>query len=88
MLISKRKRKAGVEIKIYLNNKLSKQVITMKYLGIIIDEKFEFSQNFSHAADKCAKPVYSSYKSAKIHWGNKDEILIKMYKGAILPLLL
>jgi hypothetical protein len=40
MLISKRKRKEVKNINIYLNNKPLEQVITLKYLGIIIDDKF------------------------------------------------
>ena len=60
----------------------------MKYLGIVIDDKFKFSQHFSHAADKCAKLIFSLSKSAKIHWGLKHEALITIYKATILPLLL
>jgi len=53
MLISRRKRKEAKEIKIYLNKPIE-QDTTMKYLGIVIDDKFKFSQHISHAADKCA----------------------------------
>jgi hypothetical protein len=60
----------------------------MKYLGIVIDDKFKFSQHISHAADKCAKLIFSLSKSSKIHWGLKHEALTTIYKGAILPLLL
>jgi len=59
MLISRRKRKEAKEPKIYLNNKPIKQVTTMKYFGIVIDDKFKFSQHISHAADKCAKLIFS-----------------------------
>jgi recombinational DNA repair protein RecR len=53
MLISRRKRKEAKEINIYLNKPIE-QDTTMKYLGIVIDDKFKFSQHISHAADKCA----------------------------------
>jgi hypothetical protein len=43
VLISRRKRKEVKEIKVYLHNKPLEQVTTMKYLGIIIDNKFKFS---------------------------------------------
>ena len=86
MLISRRKRKEAKVIKIYLNNKAIEQVTTMMYLGIVID-KFKINQHISHAADKCAKLIFSLPKSAKIHWGLKHEGLITIYKGAILPLL-
>jgi len=68
MLISRRKRKEVKVIKIYLNNKPIEQVTTKKYLGIVIDDKFKFSQHISHAADKCAKLIFRLSKSAKIHW--------------------
>jgi hypothetical protein len=88
MLISRRKRKEAKEIKICLNNKHIEQVTTMKYLGIVIDAKFKFSQRISHAADKRAKLILGLSKSAKIHWVIKHEALTTIYKGAILPLLL
>ena len=47
MLISRRKRKQVKEIKVYLINKPSEQVTTMKYQGIIIDNGFKFSEHIS-----------------------------------------
>ena len=38
MLMSRRKRKERGEVEVYLNNKLLRQVKTMKYLGIVIDK--------------------------------------------------
>jgi hypothetical protein len=60
----------------------------MKYLGIIIDNKFKFSYHVSYAAERCTKLIYSLSKSAKISWGLKHEALKTIYKGAILTLLL
>ena len=74
-LISRRKRKEAKEIEIYLNNKPIEQNTTMKYLGTVIDDKFKFNQHISHAADKCAKLIFSLSKSAKIHWGLKTRSL-------------
>jgi ribonuclease HI len=88
MLISRRKWKEVKDIKIYLNYKSLEQVTTMKYLGIIIDNKFKFSENISYAAEKCIELIHSSSKSAKVSWGLKHEKLKTIYKGAILPLLL
>ena len=88
MLISRRKRKEVKHIQIYLNNKPLVQVTTIKYLGIIIDDKFKFIQHTSDAEDKCDKLIYSLSRSAKISWGLKHEVLKTIYKGAILPLLL
>jgi hypothetical protein len=71
MLISRRKRKEVKDINIYLNNKPLEQVTTLKYLGIIIYDKFKFSQHISYAAEKCIKLIYSLSKSAKVTWGLK-----------------
>jgi hypothetical protein len=60
----------------------------MENLRIVIYDKFKFSQHINHAADKCAKLIFSLSKSAKIHWGLEHEALTTIYKGAILPLLL
>ena len=49
MLISRRKRKEVKEINVYLHSKLLEQVTTMKYLGIIIDNKFKFSEHKLHS---------------------------------------
>jgi hypothetical protein len=88
MLISRRKRKEVKDIKIYLHNKPLEQVTTMKYLGIIIDNKFKFSEHISYAAEKCTKLIHSLSKSAKISWGLRHEALKTIYKAEILSLLL
>ena len=87
MLISRRKRKEVKDINTYLNNKPIEQVTTMNYLGIIIDDKYKFSQHISYPAEKCTKLIYSLSKSAKVSWGLKHEALKTIYNGAILPLL-
>ena len=86
--ISRRKRKEVKEIKVYLLNKPLEQVTTMKYLGIIMDNKFKFSKLISYAAEICTKLLHSLSKSAKVSWGLKYKALKTIYKGAILPLLL
>ena len=88
MLISRRKRKENKEINIYLNNKPLQQVTTMKYLGIIIDNKFKFSDHIRYTAEKSGKLIHSLSKSAKLTWGLNHEALQTIYKGAVLPLLL
>jgi xanthine dehydrogenase iron-sulfur cluster and FAD-binding subunit A len=45
ILISRRERKETKEITVCVNNKHLEQVNTMKYLGIIIDNKFKFSEH-------------------------------------------
>jgi hypothetical protein len=75
MVISRRKRKEVKDINIYLNNKPIEQVTTMNYLGIIIGDKYKFSQHISYAAEKCSKLIYRLSKSAKVSWGLKHEAL-------------
>jgi hypothetical protein len=58
----------------------------MKYLGIIIDDKFKFGEHISYAAEKCTKLIHSLSKLAKVSWGLKQEALKTIYKGAIVPL--
>ena len=88
MLVSRRKRKEKKEVSVYLNNKRLEQVIKMKYLGIILDHKFRFSEHITYTAERCTKLIHSLSKSAKITWGLKHKALKTIYKGAILPLLL
>jgi len=88
MIISRRKRKENKEISIYLNNKPLQQVLTMKYLGIVIDNKFKFSEHISYAAERSSRLIHSLSKSAKPTWGLHHEALQTIYKGAILLLLL
>jgi hypothetical protein len=88
MLILRRKRNEAKEIKVYLNNKRLEQVTTLKYLGIVIDSKFKFSEYISYAAGRCAKLIHSYPIRPKYHRGLKHGALQTIYKGAILPLLL
>jgi hypothetical protein len=37
----------------------------MKYLGIIVGNKFKFSELVSYAAERCTKRIHSLPKSAK-----------------------
>ena len=57
MLTSRRKQKKVKVIKVYLLNKPSEQVTTMKCLGIIMDNKFKFSEHISYVAERCTKLI-------------------------------
>ena len=67
MIVSRRKRKENKEINIYINNKSSQQVTKMKYLGLIIDNKFKFSEHISYTAERSSELIHSLSKSAKLH---------------------
>jgi hypothetical protein len=81
MIISRRKRKENKEINIYLTNKPLLQVTTIKYLGIVIDNKFKFSEHISYANERSSKLIHSLSKSAKLTWGLNHEALQIIYKG-------
>ena len=88
MIVSRRKRKESKEINIYINNKSLQQATKMKYLGLIIDNKFKFSEHISYTAESSSKLIHSLSKSAKLTWGLNHKALLTIYQGAILPLLL
>jgi hypothetical protein len=86
MLASRRKRREQMEIKVYLNNKPLEQVIRMKYLGIIIDNKFRFQEHIL-CCRKMHRTILELIKMAKFSRGIKHAVIETIYKGAILPLL-
>jgi len=47
MLMSCRRRQGKKELDIYLNNKMLKQVNSLKYLGIIFDSKMTFRDHIN-----------------------------------------
>jgi len=54
---------------------------TMKYLGIVIGNKFKFSEHISYAAERSSKLIHSLSKSAKLTWGLHHEALQTIYEG-------
>jgi hypothetical protein len=60
----------------------------MKYLGLIIDNKFKVSDHKSYTAERSSKLIHSLSKFAKLTWGLSHKALQTIYKGAILTLLL
>jgi hypothetical protein len=75
MLMFRRRRREKKEIEIYLNNKILKQVNSIKYLGIIFDSKMTFREHINYVEEKRTKLIFSLSKSAKIMWGLKHEAL-------------
>jgi len=87
ILMTRRKRKERKEVMLYLNSRPITQVKTLKYLGIILDQKLTFRDHINHITEKCSRLIFALSKSAKIHWGLGHEALKTIYTGAILPLL-
>ena len=69
----------------YLHNETFEQITKMKYLGIILDNKFKFSEHISSAAERCTKLIHTLSKSANITLCLKHEALKTIYTGAICP---
>ena len=87
MLVSRRRRKETGTINVYLNNKKLEQVPKIKYLGIILDQKFTFKDHIVYVTERCAKIIHCLARAAKVSWGIKYEAKKTIYTGAILPLL-
>ena len=47
MLVTRRKRKKDKDITLYLHSKLVKQVRQLKYIGLILDQKFKFQEHIN-----------------------------------------
>jgi len=86
MLVTRRKRREDKRITLYLHYKPLEQVTQMKYLGIILDQKFRFQEHIKCVAERCAKLVHTLSRAAKLSWGIRGEAISTIYKGAILPL--
>jgi hypothetical protein len=68
ILKTRRKRKERKDLEVYLNNKQLRQVKTMKYLGVIIDNKLTLREHITHVTEKYRK-IFALSKSTKLNWG-------------------
>ena len=75
MLMTRRKRKERKELEIYLNNKPSLQIHSLKYLGIIFDSKLTFREHINYMAEKCTKLIFALSSSTKVNWKLKHMAL-------------
>jgi ribonuclease HI len=80
-------RRENTDVSIYLNNCPLEQVNSIKYLGVILDNKLNFREHLISTARKCTTLIHTLSKSAKLNWGLQQGALNTIYKGAILPLL-
>jgi hypothetical protein len=87
MLVTRRKRREDKNITLYLHFRTIENVTQMKYLGIILDQKFKFYEHIKFAAERCTKLIYNLSQAARLKWGIRQEAIATIYKGAILPLL-
>ena len=63
-------------------------MLSLKYLGIILDSKLSFREHINYITEKCSELIFALSKSAKLNWGLSYAALKTIYTGAILPLLL
>ena len=87
MYVSRSKPKTIQQLNIYMNNKIIDQVNSIKYLGVMFDNRLQFNEHIENVTEKCTKLIHSLSRSAKINWGLRPDVMRIIYKGAILPLL-
>jgi len=63
--MSRRRRREKKEIEIYVNNKILKQVNSLKYLGIIFDSKLTFRYHINYIEEKRSKLIFSLSRSLR-----------------------
>jgi hypothetical protein len=63
-------------------------VLSLKYVGIILDTKLTFREHINYITDECSKFIFALSKSAKRNWGPSHTAMKTIYTGAILPPLL
>jgi hypothetical protein len=63
-------------------------VNTIRYLGIIFDNKMTFKEHVKYIEEKCTKLIFSLSRSAKLSWGLQHKALKTIYAGGTLPLIL
>ena len=55
--------------------KIHTYIDTIKYLGIIIDRRFNFNEHMDNITGKRIKIIHALSKSAKIYWGKQHDVL-------------
>ena len=59
MVISRKKARTRRDIRVYLNNKELKQEKTLKYLGLVLDDRFKFNEHVEYITSKCIKIIHA-----------------------------
>ena len=67
ILLISRKRLQNSELSIYLNSNKLQQVNKFKYLGFIIDTKFNFNEHIQYVVERCTKLIHMLSRSAKLN---------------------
>jgi len=83
VLFITRKRNDNSEVNIYLNYKRLDQTEKMKYLGIHLDNKFNFNSHLDQTVAKLITLVNMLSRTAKLQWGLGHKGLKTIYEGAV-----
>jgi hypothetical protein len=69
MLVTRRKRRVDKTIILYMHSGPIEQVTQMKYLGILLDQKFTFQEHIKYAAESCTELIYNLSRAATLSLG-------------------
>ena len=87
VLFITRKRNDNREVNIYLNYKRLDQTKKMKYLGIHLENKFNFNAHINQTVAKLITLVNMLSRTPKLQWGLGPKALKTIYEGAVFPIL-
>jgi len=63
------------------------QTEKIKYLGINLDNKFNFNTHIDQTVAKLIPLLNMLSRTAKLQWGLGDKAFKKIYEGAVVPIL-
>jgi hypothetical protein len=69
-----------------LNHRRLDQTEELKYLGIHLDNKFNFNVHIDHTAAKVTL-INMLARTAKLQWGLEHKALKTIYEGAVVQIL-
>jgi hypothetical protein len=83
-----RKRNVNRDANIYLNYKRLDHSEEMKYLGIYVDSKFNFTAHTDHTVAKSITLINVLARTPKLQWGLGHKAIKIIYEGVVVPILM
>jgi hypothetical protein len=81
------KKVVAYDLRLLLYDAPIKQVKSDRYLGIIIDLKFNFETNVAHTTQRARNITLGLRRRAVHHWGQSAPATLRArYRGSILPI--
>ena len=87
VLFITRKRNDNREVNIYLNYKRLDQTEKMKYLGIHLNNKFNFNSHIDQTVAKLIPLFNMLSRTSKLQCGLGHKAFKTIYEGAVVPIL-